>query len=92
MKKISREDLNTIRKAVEHITERRQQGELPGVICRRCPVCSYNNGFGISWRDFIDTIDKDVRMKAGCGEARGCEYRFETMKYILKNYNKVCKI
>jgi hypothetical protein len=93
MKKIKKADLDIIKAAVKHIIERRQKGELPGVICRRCPICSYNNGFGISCRDFIDTIDKDVRMKAGCGEARGCEYRLETMKYILKNYNnRGCKI
>jgi hypothetical protein len=94
MSKIRREDLNTIKAAVKHIIEKRQQRELPGVICRGCPVSSFNNGFGISCRDFIDTIDKDVRMKAGCGEARGCEYRLTTMKYILKNYNNRggCKI
>lgn len=92
MSKIRRADLDTIKAAVKHIAERK--GELPGFICRGCPVSSYNNGFGLSCRDFIDTIDEDVRIKAGCGEARGCEYRLATMKYILKNYNNRggCKI
>jgi len=87
MSKIRRTDLNTIKAAVERIIEGRQKGELPGVICRKCPMSSYNNGTGLSCRDFIDAIDKDARMKAGCGEARGCEYRLATMKYILKSYN-----
>lgn len=87
MSKIRRTDFNTIKAAVKHIIEGRQKGELPGIICKRCPVSSYNNVTGLSCRDFIDTIDKDARMKSGSGEARGCEYRLATMKYILKNYN-----
>lgn len=87
MSKIRRADLNIIKSAVKHIIEGRQKRELPGIICKRCPISSYNNGTGLSCRNFIDTIDKDVRMKTGIGEARGCEYRFKTLKYILKNYN-----
>lgn len=92
MSRISKTDLNTIRNSIKHIIGRREMNDLPGIICRGCPVSSYNNGLGISCRDFIDTIDKDVRTKAGCLDARGCEYRLETMKYILEHNSRGCKI
>ncbi len=91
MKKISREDLNTIRKAVKHITEYIQSGRGGGR-CYGCPVSSSNNRLGTACRVFINDIGENELIGVKCKDLIGCSFRLETMKYILKNHNKGCKI
>lgn len=90
MKKIRREDLNTIRKAVKHITECIQSGI--GGRCYGCPVSSSNNRLGTACRVFINDVGKDELIGVKCKDLIGCSFRLQTMKYILKNHNKGCKI
>lgn len=91
MKRISREDLNTIRKAVKHITEFIQEGR-GGSRCYGCPVSSSNNRLGTACRVFINDLGKDALIGFKYKDLIGCPFRLETMKYILKNYNKGCRI
>ena len=91
MSKISREDLNTIKKAVKHINECIQSGR-GGSRCYDCPVSSSNNRLGIACRIFINDLAKDELTGVKCKELIGCSFRLETMEHILKNHNKGCKI
>ena len=91
MKKISREDLNTLRKAVKYITECIQSGR-GGSRCYDCPVSSSNNRLETACRVFINDIGENELVGVECKDSIGCSFRLETMKYILKNHNKGCKI
>jgi hypothetical protein len=70
MKKISREDLNTIRKAVKHITDYIQSGRGGGR-CYGCPVSSANNRLGTACRVFINDIGKNELIGVKCKDLIG---------------------